>query len=96
MRTDRQARRGKLSLLLAALLLVSSALVTAHAFGDANHPAQDECRLLHQFEREHHAPVGIPASVTLSQQTAAPDAATAARPGLRPVRRFLSRAPPVV
>lgn len=53
----RTTRHKRLSLLIAALLLLSNALVTAHAFGEVDHAVKDGCQILHQFERQQSAPV---------------------------------------
>lgn len=95
MRFDRLIRQKRYALLTAALLLLSNALVTAHAFGEVDHAVKDGCQLLHQVERQPIVPAGTPVplvdigryALPLSQMAVAVDIAV--RPGFR------SRAPPL-
>ncbi|HEX7029361.1 MAG TPA: hypothetical protein VF254_02105 [Gammaproteobacteria bacterium] len=96
MTASRTNRHRRLSLLIAALLLLSNALVTAHAFGEVDHAVKDGCQVLHQFERQQSAPVANFVQALDCTRHAAPSAENAICIPVAAVRHFQPRAPPLV
>ena len=89
-------RQKRYALLIAALLLLSNALVTAHAFGEVDHAVKDGCELLHQFERQQHAPVSEVAVVADVRGHVLPVAASPREHAIGTFHHFHARAPPSV
>lgn len=94
MTASRKTRHRRLSLLIAALLLLSNALVTAHAFGEVDHAVKDGCQVLHQFERQQGAPVASFEQAPGTARHIAPATAYRSCTPVTAVRHFQPRAPP--
>lgn len=88
-------RQKRFAWLVTALLLLSNALVTAHAFGEVDHAVKDGCQLLHQVERQQHAPASSAVEIVDVRRFAAPVEVAAPGRSCNPTRGFHSRAPPV-
>lgn len=89
-------RQKRLALLTAALLLLSSALVTAHAFGEVAHAVKDGCQLIHQVERQQHAPATVAVQADDTRRFDAPADPVRAGRLSTTTHSFRSRAPPLV
>lgn len=95
MRFDRLIRQKRYALLMAALLLLSNSLVTAHAFGAAEHAVQDSCQLLHQVERQPVVSAGAPVPVVDAGRYALPESRMPVAVDAAVPNYFHSRAPPL-
>ena len=95
MQFNRPVRQKHYALLAAALLLLANALVTAHAFGTAEHVVQDGCQLLHQVERQPMASAGVPVPAVDTGRYALPEARLPVAVEAAAPRYFQSRAPPL-
>lgn len=88
------SHRKKLAMLLAALLLLGNSLVTAHVFGEPAHVAADNCDLLHQFERQHQAPIVAEPPSSAPGSAVCPALEIQHRAATATVAVYQSRAPP--
>jgi len=95
MHLDRLVRQKRYALLIAALLLLSNALVTAHAFGEIDHAVKDGCQLLHQFERQSAVPAGAQIPAIDTGRYAQPEGRKPVAVDAEPPAYFRSRAPPL-
>lgn len=95
MQLNRPIRQKRYALLAAALLLFANALVTAHAFGSAEHVIQDGCQLLHQVERQPVVSAGVPVPAVETGRYALPESRLPVPVETRTPRYFHSRAPPL-
>ena len=95
MQFNRPIRRKHYALLAAALLLLANALVTAHAFGSAEHIVQDDCQLLHQVERQPVVSAGVPVPAVETGRYALPESRLPVPLEAQAPRYFHSRAPPL-
>lgn len=95
MQFNRPIRQKRYALLAAALLLFANALVTAHAFGSAEHIVKDDCQLLHQVERQPVAAAGVPVPAVDTGRYALPESRMPIAVEAQTPHYFHSRAPPL-
>ncbi|HEX6929006.1 MAG TPA: hypothetical protein VF267_07130 [Gammaproteobacteria bacterium] len=94
MKGFRPIQQKRLSLLVATLLLLSNALVTAHAFGEVDHAVKDGCQILHQFERQQGTPTATVIQEPGNGRYAAPLIEGRSCTPVTVTRHFQPRAPP--
>lgn len=96
MRSRMPYQKQRFALLLAALLLFANALVTAHAFNESSHAVAEKCQLLHQLERQQHAPVDVSTPNLPPAARLLPDRSPQLVAALEPTQSYRSRAPPAL
>lgn len=95
MQFDQMIRHKRYTLLMAALLLLSNAMVTAHAFGTTEHVVKDSCQMLHQVERQPVVSAGVPVPPADIRGYALPEARMPVAVDIAVLQYFHSRAPPL-